>query len=63
MIGPVAMVATAIYALCQRFDIPRDYALATLVLACSLGYRTIDRNRGCHLSGDRADSATQPAGS
>ncbi len=63
MIGPVAMVATAVHALCQRFDIPHDYALATLVLACSLGYRTIDRNRGCHLAGDRADSATQPAGS
>ncbi|MEE2874827.1 MAG: tetratricopeptide repeat protein [Candidatus Latescibacterota bacterium] len=46
MIGPVAMVATAVHALCQRFDIPRGYyALVTLVLACSLGYRTIDRNR------------------
>ena len=46
MIGPVAMVATAVHALCQRFDMPRGYyALVTLVLACSLGYRTIDRNR------------------
>ena len=61
MIGPGAMVDTAVHALCQRFDIPGDYALATLVLACSLGYRTIDRTRGCHLAVDRADRTTQPA--
>lgn len=46
MIGPIAILATAAHSLCQRFAIPRGYyTLAALVLACGLGYRTIDRNR------------------
>ena len=46
MVGPISMVATAAYALCQPSRILRHcYALVIFSLVCGLGYRTIERNR------------------